>query len=475
MLDPSVYPYIMPYPIRIAASSNFISDSEADLPNLHALQKSLSVSAAVAYPVFNIYPAMYPDFDIYPSLVDFGSPFGPKDDRNSVRAHPEFDIYPAIMGLQKQDGLHCEKSLSVHLDILYPAFNLYPTVYPTIELYPAIHTPDEVVRDIQSNWALSSEQVSGGSLSVRLDCSYPILCIYPAVYPFFELYPTLSASLEHQQVEICPAFDLSPPVYPQFLYNSDLRQNEDRSSSLSTRLPARYPAFDLYPALYPYFDLYPRRHIPTTLLSPLVNGMGVPTLSKVPKIEDEIRLKADRSQSLPGNPVVGASEPTGVRRSRTRSGTVTGRRIEAPTIGTVEHPSLPATSPSTMAPSPRTATSGPPPQTDGLPSNPAVTRWSLPLQHVSVPMPKTVASSSGESVDVIKGHVHPSLSPVDEHPTPKITGVMRTHSMALPPKPVNAGIDRSRSLLSRPRGPRKRDSLVLTRAKAFEASSAHQN
>jgi len=226
--------------------------------------------------------------------------------------------------------------------------------------------------------------------------------------------------------------------------------------------------------LYPYFDLYPWRYTSTAL----VNDMRVPTLSKVPKIEDEIRSKADRTQSLSRDSVASASELT-VRKSRTRSGTVTGRTV-APTLGKVERPSLPATSvhrPSTIALSPQTATRRPPPQTDGLPTNTAVTRRPLPSQRVSLLMPKT-AVSSGESVDVVQGHVHPSLSRVDEHPTPKIASVMRTRSMALPPKPVNghqAGIDRSRSLSSRPRPPRKRDSLVLTRAKAFEASSARQN
>lgn len=44
--------------------------------------------------------------------------------------------------------------------------------------------------------------------------------------------------------------------------------------------------------------------------------------------------------------------------------------------------------------------------------------------------------------------------------------------MAPPPKPLRDGhtvIDRSRSLSSRPHGPRKRDSLVLQRAKTFES------
>jgi hypothetical protein len=153
-------------------------------------------------------PAMYPDFDIYPSLVEFDSPFSPKDDMwNSDYANPDFCkwrlrpfvptffkfsiIDPATISLQNQDCLD-EKSLSLHLDVVYPAFDLCrqplfspfealnvladPPVYPTIELYAAIHTPDEV-RDMQSKWALSSEQVSGSSLSVRLDCSYPNLCI----------------------------------------------------------------------------------------------------------------------------------------------------------------------------------------------------------------------------------------------------------------------------------------------------------
>jgi hypothetical protein len=96
-----------------------------------------------------------------------------------------FVIHPAIIGLQKQNGLHCEKSLPVKLDVLYPAFDICrqllslpletlnvvadPPVYPTIDLYPAVRMLGESVRDVQSKRTIPSEQVSGGS--------YPNLCV----------------------------------------------------------------------------------------------------------------------------------------------------------------------------------------------------------------------------------------------------------------------------------------------------------
>jgi hypothetical protein len=91
---------------------------------------------------------------------------------------------------------------------------------------------------------------------------------------------------------------------------------------------------------------------------------------------------------------------------------------------------------------------------------------------LSGPSVSLVRLTSGEPAAIMQGRLRPSLPPVDElHMLKGVKDMRRPSSMALPSKPVNghAGIDRSRSLSSRPHVPRKRDSLDLQRAKAFDS------
>ena len=197
------------------------------------------------------------------------------------------------------------------------------------------------------------------------------------------------------------------------------------------------------PALYPYFELYPSTTPPIAPLSPLVNDFGVPAPDKALQPEHAMRLGVANSLI----PSVGrVPEPASVHRSRSRSGTVSGNP-PVPILGTVEPPT-------------------PPPQTSGFPSNPAVARPSLPAQSMSFFMPK--GASPGEP-----GRVRARPSPLDKHLIPtKVNAMCRPLSMALPSKPINdsARMDRSHSLSFRSHVPRKRDSLVLQRARAFDSS-----
>lgn len=197
------------------------------------------------------------------------------------------------------------------------------------------------------------------------------------------------------------------------------------------------------PPLYPYFELYPSINPPVAPLSRLVNDFGVPVPDKAPQPEYVMRLGVTRSPILSFGRVASVPEPANVRRSRSRSGTVSGNP-PVPILGTVEPPT-------------------PPLQTSGLASNPAAAQRSLPAQSVS---PK--GASLGEP-----GRLRARYSPPDKHLIPtKCNATCRPLSMALPSKPMNdgAGMDRSRSLSYRSHVPRKRDSLVLQRARAFDSS-----
>jgi len=192
------------------------------------------------------------------------------------------------------------------------------------------------------------------------------------------------------------------------------------------------------PVMYPYFELYRSIAPPVT---PLVNDLGVPIPNKAPQpclgVADSLILSVGRVASVP--------EPASVRRSRARSGTVSGNP-SVPILGTVEHPI-------------------PPPQTSRLPSNTAVAQQSLPAQPVSLVMPK--GASLGEP-----GRVRARFS-LDKRSIPtKVNAICRPSSMALPSKSIkdDVGMDRSHSLSFRPHVPRKRDSLVLQRVRAFDSS-----
>jgi len=222
------------------------------------------------------------------------------------------------------------------------------------------------------------------------------------------------------------------------------------------------------PAVYSRFELYPLTPTPIAPLSCLGKKMGVPVPNEALQVEHEIRLGA-ASSNPPPNQVINVPQPASDRRSRSRSGTM-NRKPPVPILGTVEPPTPPAASASHRMPVLSTElsipTSGrqPPLQTSGLPSNSAVTRRTLPAQPV---LPKGTSPRE-------LGSVHDRLSPLGEHLVSERGNKMRRpSSMVLPSKPVSdghAGMDRSRSLSSRPHVPRKRDSLVLQRARNFDSS-----
>ncbi|KAF8351425.1 hypothetical protein F5887DRAFT_207082 [Amanita rubescens] len=114
--------------------------------------------------------------------------------------------------------------------------------------------------------------------SQSLETLYPHLCIYPAVYPFFDLYPAVAGASTSAPdrstggtalsvtLKDYPSFNLYPAVYPSLdIYPSMLQitplSTRCESSEISVAINARsYPNFNLYPPVYPFLDIYP----PTT-------------------------------------------------------------------------------------------------------------------------------------------------------------------------------------------------------------------
>ncbi|KAF5387668.1 hypothetical protein D9615_000440 [Tricholomella constricta] len=230
-------------------------------PNRALLTSGLSpvsIKVKARYPYFNLYPAVYPNFDLYLAL-DGGH------DRETAPVRPMAKFgYPQVVTKPKE--------LSTRL-AAYPVLDLYPAVYPAFNIYPSVERATVVneTTSAKSGYAhlkfylaLSSEKASARrSLSTRASWSYPIFNIYPAVYPFIEVYPTLPRTSNDPKPMTSgyPYFNVYPPSgYPHF----DLYPALHASSAVSRVDPPlnvvstlHYPIFNLYPAVYPYFDLYP--------------------------------------------------------------------------------------------------------------------------------------------------------------------------------------------------------------------------
>jgi hypothetical protein len=316
----SGYPHFNIYPVK----------EEKD--HLHNTQLPLIDMPIVQYPIFDLYPAVhtqedparsqYPDFNIYPAIAQCDSALGSAD-----FIYPHFNLYPAIKtsaGNNDHTGTSLDQvSLTIRSrgPAAYPLFDLYPAVYPYFDLYPEVLSSrlDKIRTDavfVETIWhdphpvafgypyfelypASSSGTVDSILISANWDAEYPTFNLYPAVDPNFELYPDLtrkagemfedmlhSASLDgtrYSQVtqHVCqrsestsittrvkasyPAFDLYHPVYPHFqLWPPIIERLEPQCAStttdeklfISVELPAIYPSFDLYPPVYPYFDLW---------------------------------------------------------------------------------------------------------------------------------------------------------------------------------------------------------------------------
>ncbi|PPQ98555.1 hypothetical protein CVT24_004046 [Panaeolus cyanescens] len=239
------YPYFDLYPAvsgpRYGYLSSLVRAPSVSYPNMDiypvpqskSLKKPPKVPAtsssqtATNYPIFNLYPAVYPFFDLYPALSSGYQRIAPSVNRPSrtvekinlhiyppVRpaVYPEFDIYPAVMA----PLWHADESPSPSLNPskhVYPYFDIYPAVYPQFNIYPPAAAEG---RQADVNNDLST--MPRTSQAVAPD---------PAVYPHFDLYPSnitavstpvnapaKETTLTTSPQAIYPVFNLYPAVYP---------------------------------------------------------------------------------------------------------------------------------------------------------------------------------------------------------------------------------------------------------------------
>lgn len=127
---------------------------------------------------------------------------------------------------------------------------IYPVVYPTLDIYPL---------------------VSRSSLDVAKNLGiYPAMVIYGVSYPRFDIYPSVLQPVEpphllsvklsgYPTISICEYISahvfaaklsdaLDTPLYPSFRIYDVIGKQEDQentSMSITTQLPAKYPAISL--------------------------------------------------------------------------------------------------------------------------------------------------------------------------------------------------------------------------------------
>lgn len=214
-----------------------------------------SAESGVSYSPWAIVPAIraWPWFDIRASQNEGDLELQRSTSSNPWVGMPWFNVGPwhEVGGAQPSNSMVISLSQQGGLKSEYPSLDIYPASYPYFNIYPAC------------------AEVNSGPSSVR---GYPILEIYPAVYPHFNLYPSIAcsaiaplektAAFQPQKsviVELAPAyplFNLYPPLYPYNL-NSIYPAPAVESSS-SVVLPSSYPWLIIYHSVYPHVNPYPQ-------------------------------------------------------------------------------------------------------------------------------------------------------------------------------------------------------------------------
>ncbi|KAL0564254.1 hypothetical protein V5O48_017797, partial [Marasmius crinis-equi] len=414
----------------------------------------------------------------------------PRDTRPAVcQGYPDFDIYPPL-----RVEVQARATLKSKLDSL-PRVILCPYEYPDILVYP----PMKKSTDYDSRF---------GTISVVLK-QYPFFDLYLPAYPHFDLYPPLPGQIGAKVTDArhptprhfvdrtenaipdvrYPFFNLYPAVYPHFdLYSTISGRNVDWDV-VSLKIPAHYPAFELYSPVYPHFSLWPAAEIllqsgPSSKRRPrlthaqlhreVFGSAQVSLKAKVTKthrrLHEEV-FPAGAYVNTPSGTYVRSSIPTVVELHKERE----PRNVVNPAARSssiIGRPVSVASPPRGLPPRPNSYRSSmidsESPKSINRSRVSPVDAPSQPLPPVPQPLRRSVSSASASSRihGLNKTNV---LPPVDERVA---TPLARSSSLS----------DASRSRfqnrpspladnITPPPPPRKRDSLVLQRVRAINADA----
>lgn len=188
-LYPALYPFLEIYPSiyegsisgNTTTSGAHSLNAMTETDSVESKEQPISVALKTVYPAFNLYPPLYPSLVIYPPM-----PEDIEDIRNVYYSSPEVvHPTPRLLGLAVYPQMQIAKEIEgdyqieVALIVEYHRFNIYPVVYPHFDLYPSVGPTLEEVKP-------------QGDVAVKLGRGYPFFEIYPAVYPHFDLYPLVN-------------------------------------------------------------------------------------------------------------------------------------------------------------------------------------------------------------------------------------------------------------------------------------------
>lgn len=376
-------------------------------------------------------------------------------------------------------------------------------VYPHFDLYPSKACDYEDNKRITVKLPARYPAFALCQLCPLLFCTAQFLNAYadPAVYPYFELWPSVCHSelsplssqanydshvhvIKHETRSITKQnfpgaprshHELHDTVFPDGVVSSPGRTSSEQMMFLRTA-PRTHE--ELHQSVFPDSIVSTPSGTSSEVTSTPYTGFVHPQQSR----DDSQGIAATdlRRISLPHRVPPASSMRTST--SRSRSGSVSLRTqilVAAP----------PTPSPNRELPSPPSSAAADRGSTAVDLTTSAPHNKVSPTQVRALPSPPSGPSRSSSNrysrptppgpLDVRNGRVGaPQLSPVQErYALSELSMLSRANSMALPPKTVNeanAGLDRAHSLsgtTSTTRLPvRRRDSLVLQRVKAYNAT-----
>ncbi|KAH8118557.1 hypothetical protein DFH11DRAFT_1797442 [Phellopilus nigrolimitatus] len=255
----------------------------------------MSAPSGPGYPRICLYPAVYPHFDLYPACeaddVQLWQHTWPYN-TNAVKSsstRPWVHVWPY------QDAPGCENS-----DLTAPRNSFLPSptglsedddqrvksTKPWNFVWPYHH--DQDVNDVVP------------TIVTRLTPGYPSICLYPAVYPHFDLYPVKSGT--SRVVDVRAEIKLPIPGIHAAAYLSSeihsrnvVKPQENFQKALPVKLAMSYPFVEIYTPVYPHIVLYPAKYTSAQGQVPSSRfHKGGNTSPSLVKHKQDVRVKLER-------------------------------------------------------------------------------------------------------------------------------------------------------------------------------------
>ncbi|KIJ70530.1 hypothetical protein HYDPIDRAFT_23631 [Hydnomerulius pinastri MD-312] len=434
----SVYPFVTPYPAFTAEISRPPKPAPQLPPTPVPAWRSFSVKLPTPYPTLDLYPAVYPWNleSIYPSVT--------------------VDDYFGI---------------SVQLPSRYPWLNIYSAVYPFVQPYPSVAGVSDSQTDLPGSLHSEEYEVAKGFLllsklkpidSISLCNQYETMSLYPAAYPYFDLYPA--------------PLIMEPYRGPIAQPGANNGWGTARLQATQTTRRQRRTHAELHASVSRSLEKRPVRPAKTHhQLHDDVFQDGVvwtPSgyMQDLTYLTEKKREETPREARRRPPPINEASTP---RPLRSRSGTVTVRSPDNVVFPLGQPPPIPplrVRSPGVPSPPSAAVSESPMPRTP--PSNtPTRTAGSRLSQAVKSFMPVVQRRNSSAALKSPTAEEHKERAKDRQSPT-RFLSLVDRRPAAVPPLPTSSP---SEILNRTPHASQRRESLVLQRARAYEQSTVNQS